>query len=92
MCWYRGRLDAARKQYATLRRKLESEANELDTLESKVEELDSLRQQEENHLKAVLKEAEALKKLYFKKSQQLYELRQRERSLISEIAGRKLWQ
>jgi hypothetical protein len=52
-----------------------------------VEELDSLRAQEDAHLRAVLKEAEALKKVYFKKSQQLYELRQKERSLISDIAG-----
>jgi hypothetical protein len=39
----RKRLDAARKRYAVLKRKLETEFGELDTMESKVEELESMR-------------------------------------------------
>ena len=42
-CTRRKRLDAARKRYAVLKRKLESEFQSLDSLESKVAELDSLR-------------------------------------------------
>lgn len=39
----RGRLDAARKKYAVLRRKLESEFQALDSLEGRVEEMEALR-------------------------------------------------
>eukprot|EP00195_Chlamydomonas_chlamydogama_P009299 CAMPEP_0202915398 /NCGR_PEP_ID=MMETSP1392-20130828/65575_1 /ASSEMBLY_ACC=CAM_ASM_000868 /TAXON_ID=225041 /ORGANISM="Chlamydomonas chlamydogama, Strain SAG 11-48b" /LENGTH=937 /DNA_ID=CAMNT_0049607407 /DNA_START=168 /DNA_END=2981 /DNA_ORIENTATION=- len=83
----RKRLDAARKRYAVLKRKLETEFQALDSLESKVEELDAMRKGEEARLKAVIKEGEDLKKEQFRRSQKLFELRQKERELISEISG-----
>jgi hypothetical protein len=56
-----------------------------------VGELDALRKAEEARLKGLLKEQEGLKKVHFKRSQQLFELRSKERMLISEIAGRDAW-
>jgi len=83
----RKRLDAARSKYMLLRRKMESEFATLDTLGSKVEELEVLRKADEAHLKSVIKEAEDLKKEQFKRSQRLFELRTKERDMISEISG-----
>ena len=37
------RLDAARKRYAVLKRKLETEFSELDTMEAKAAELEDMR-------------------------------------------------
>jgi hypothetical protein len=39
----RQRLDASRKRYAVLKRKLESEFGELDSMEAKVAELEAMR-------------------------------------------------
>ncbi|KAF5827559.1 coiled-coil domain-containing protein 39 [Dunaliella salina] len=51
----------------------------------KLDELSN--QADEAHLKAVIKEAEDLKKDQFKRSQRLFELRTKERDMISEISG-----
>ncbi|KAJ9515479.1 hypothetical protein QJQ45_016481 [Haematococcus lacustris] len=83
----RQRLDASRKKYALLRRQLEGEFAALDSLEGKVAELEVLRKADEGRLKAVIKEAEDLKKEQFKRSQRLFDLRGKERTLISEISG-----
>lgn len=50
-----------------------------------------MRRGEEARLKAILKEHELLKKEQYKRSQVLFDLRQKERELISEIrwAGRR---
>ncbi|GAX79427.1 hypothetical protein CEUSTIGMA_g6868.t1 [Chlamydomonas eustigma] len=83
----RQRLDASRKRYAVLKRKLESEFGELDSMEEKVAELEAMRKAEELRLKMTLKDNEGLKKEQFKRSQRLFELRTRERELISDISG-----
>ncbi len=66
---FRSRLDAARKRYAVLKRRLETEFQQLDTMELKVQELDNMRKAEEMRLKAALKLNEDLKKDQFKRSQ-----------------------
>lgn len=83
----RQRLDVARKRYAVLKRKLDTEFQQLDTMESKVQELDSMRKQEELRLKVASKANEEIKKDQFKRSQKLFELRSKERELISGISG-----
>lgn len=76
-----------RKRYAALKRTLEEEFGQLDSIESKVAELENIRRREEVTLKALQKENDELKKEQFKQSQVLFALRQKERDLISEIAG-----
>ncbi|GFR48534.1 hypothetical protein Agub_g10430 [Astrephomene gubernaculifera] len=83
----RQKLDAARKRFAVLKRKLETEFSNLDSMEAKAAELESMRRGEEARLKAVVKEHELLKKEQYKRSQVLFELRTKERELISEISG-----
>ncbi|GIL44733.1 hypothetical protein Vafri_2248 [Volvox africanus] len=83
----RQKLDAARKRFAVLKRKLENEFSNLDSMEAKAAELEALRKSEEARLKGVLKEHELLKKEQYKRSQVLFELRTKERELISEISG-----
>lgn len=83
----RRRLDVARKRYAALRRRLEGEFAQLDTMDAKILELERIRQREEERLKALIKEGDNLKKEQVKRSQQLFDLRQKERELISEISG-----
>lgn len=83
----RRHLDAARKRYAILKRRLEIEFQQLDTMELKVQELDNMRKAEEQRLKAAIKMKEDLKKDQFKRSQKLFELRTKERELIGNISG-----
>ncbi|KAG2493473.1 hypothetical protein HYH03_008290 [Edaphochlamys debaryana] len=83
----RQRLDAARKRFVVLKRKLETEFNNLDSMEAKAAELESMRKGEEGRLRAVIKEHELLKKEQYRRSQVLFDLRQKERELISEISG-----
>jgi chromosome segregation ATPase len=83
----RARLDAARKRYALLKRKLEGEFQQLDSMDAKVAELELMRTEEEVALRAANKLNEQLKKEQFRRSQALFELRTKERELISEISG-----
>mmetsp|Transcript_9124 Transcript_9124/g.17160 ORF Transcript_9124/g.17160 Transcript_9124/m.17160 type:complete len:907 (-) Transcript_9124:51-2771(-) len=83
----RRKLDASRKRHALLKRRLDTEFGNLDSLESKATELEALRKQEEQRLTAVTKEHMALKKEQYVRSQHLFDLRQKERGLISEISG-----
>ncbi|PNH02795.1 Coiled-coil domain-containing protein 39 [Tetrabaena socialis] len=83
----RRKLDTGRKRYAVLKRKLETEFGNLDSMEAKAAALEAMRKGEEVRLKAVIKEHELLKKEQYKRSQVLFELRSKERELISEISG-----
>ncbi|KAG2422661.1 hypothetical protein HXX76_015898 [Chlamydomonas incerta] len=83
----RQKLDAARKRFVVLKRKLENEFGNLDSMEAKASELEAMRRGEEARLKAILKEHELLKKEQYRRSQVLFDLRQKERELISEISG-----
>ncbi|MEW5311178.1 MAG: hypothetical protein WDW38_002914 [Sanguina aurantia] len=83
----RRKLDAGRRRYAVLKRKLETEFGQLDSLDAKVAELERLRRAEETRLKGLLKQQEVLKAEQFKRSQRLFELRSAERELISDISG-----
>mmetsp|Transcript_5315 Transcript_5315/g.17662 ORF Transcript_5315/g.17662 Transcript_5315/m.17662 type:complete len:868 (+) Transcript_5315:644-3247(+) len=80
-------LENVRKKFAGVKRKLEGEFTQLDTLEKRQDELTRLQHQEEDRLKAAQKEVIALKDRMFKSSQQLFALRTAERDLIAEIAG-----
>eukprot|EP00878_Enallax_costatus_P027581 GHUV01029712.1.p1 GENE.GHUV01029712.1~~GHUV01029712.1.p1 ORF type:complete len:477 (+),score=186.93 GHUV01029712.1:553-1983(+) len=83
----RQRLEAVRKRHAALKQQLEGEFGQLDTLENKVSQLEAIRKREEANLKALQLEHEQLKKEQFKAGQALHALRQKEKELISEIAG-----
>ena len=83
----RRRLDAMRKDLVVTNRKLEGEFAQLETIESKVNELESMFSAEEKRLAAQIKAVADMKKVMFKESQRLFELRNQERDLIAEIAG-----
>ncbi|GMH34075.1 hypothetical protein BSKO_01909 [Bryopsis sp. KO-2023] len=83
----RSKVDAARKQFAVTRRKLESEMNQLDNLELRDGELVAMCAAEQRHLDEAQKEVVDLKAQQFKEGQKLFTERHRERELISEIAG-----
>uniref|UniRef100_A0A061QV58 Flagella associated protein n=1 Tax=Tetraselmis sp. GSL018 TaxID=582737 RepID=A0A061QV58_9CHLO len=83
----RSKLDAMRKNSVVANRKLDSEFSQLETMEQKVNELLEMQLAEEKRLKEQLKAVDEMKKAMFKKSQELFELRNKERDLIAEIAG-----
>ncbi|CAD7704050.1 unnamed protein product, partial [Ostreobium quekettii] len=83
----RKRLDGARKKYAAVRRKLESEMGQLDALELRDSELKALHAAEERHLREAQKVTADLKAQQYRQGQALFVERKKERDLISEIAG-----
>ena len=83
----RKRLDGARKKYAAVQRKLESEMGQLDALELRDSELKALHAAEERHLREAQKVTADLKAQQYRQGQALFAERKKERDLISEIAG-----
>ena len=80
-------MDEARRKHATVRRKLESEVAQLDTLELRDGELQALHASEERHLRDAQVVVADLKSQQYKQGQALFVERRKERDLISEIAG-----
>ena len=81
----KAKLESARKKH--VQHKLEVEYANLDTREKKQAELVRMHAEEEDHFKMAEKEVIELKERMFKSSQELFNLRSKERDLIAEIAG-----
>ncbi|KAK9820385.1 hypothetical protein WJX72_009778 [[Myrmecia] bisecta] len=80
-------LDALQQKQASAKQQLQGEFGNLSSLEQRVKELEDMRQREQDRLVAVEKELKGLKTEQFKRGQELFSLRSKEKEMISEIAG-----
>eukprot|EP00899_Mesostigma_viride_P026492 jgi/Mesvir1/7027/Mv09154-RA.2 len=81
------RLETVRRKYQSLVGRLEGEYKNLGTLEDKSRELKEIQDREEAALAAATKEVAEFKDQIFKNGQELFDLRNKEKDLIAEIAG-----
>mmetsp|Transcript_40081 Transcript_40081/g.95053 ORF Transcript_40081/g.95053 Transcript_40081/m.95053 type:complete len:886 (+) Transcript_40081:189-2846(+) len=80
-------LEAARRQQAETKRRLENEFLASNDLEKSAQQITELNREQEKALKVTEKELAALKQDMFKQSQELFNLRKEEANLIAEISG-----
>ncbi len=74
-------------EFEVTKHRLESEFQRTDDLEAQGKQLDELRKMQETKLRTRDKEISDLREHQFKLSQDLFKLRQRESTLVAEIAG-----
>jgi len=83
----KARLDKAKKKLAQQERALERSYAHMGDLEKSAKQMEEFNQQEVIRLKQTDKELGVLKDRMFNEGQKLFELRQREAMLLSEISG-----
>mmetsp|Transcript_3573 Transcript_3573/g.9535 ORF Transcript_3573/g.9535 Transcript_3573/m.9535 type:complete len:880 (+) Transcript_3573:71-2710(+) len=83
----KARLDKAKKKLAQHERALERSYSHMGDLEKSAKQMDELNQQEVVRLKQTDKELAVLKDRMFNEGQKLFELRQKEAMLLSDISG-----
>jgi len=81
------RLETARRRLMEVKKRLEGEFIVTADLEKAQQQVDNMLKQEKVTLKAREKELDEVKKVMFKKSQELFDLRKEEANKITEISG-----
>ena len=81
------RLEKARSKLAAQERALERSTTHMGNLEAAAKQMEELNEQESGRVKATEKELTVLKEKMFSEGQKLFDLRQREATLLAEISG-----